>query len=513
MKKFLLLILMTMFSLPVFAKNVSGNWNNDLRSLFLKNNAIIYTINLRTFNAKDKNGNELIDDNEISGNFINAIERLDSLKNMGINTLHVLPITPVGKIKAYGTAGSLYAITSFSELNPQIVSKSSSLSSNLQAKRFIKECHTRNIRVIVDLPSCGGYDLFLQKPEYFTKDINGNSIIPLDWSDVRLFNTGTNDNLNKDLLKAHKQFIDMAIQLGFDGIRADVARLKPKSFWEELIKYAREKDSEFLFLAEASKEWSAPISPTASNTSVEELFDAGFDGYLGSYFTLKDLKEGKDLINLVNSDLKLFKKYDNTKSVIGSFSTHDEVSPIQIHGANFSKMIIWLNSTLPLNSYYIDGFPTGDTYIYSWANKYAKKSQTDDEYYFTHNGQIDIFNFSRKPGGDDYTIQEEFTLANKFKEFYSAQLATAKFVPLKSSNPKIFAYARVLNNASIVVFGNLDFNNSQSVTIKIPRFKNKTKVINVRVHRTVKNEYSKGKIKTTLLPGDIQVLLIKNLVF
>ena len=47
---------------------------------------------------------ELIDEAEESGNFINAIDELDNLTKMGINTIHVLPITPVGKIKAFGTA-------------------------------------------------------------------------------------------------------------------------------------------------------------------------------------------------------------------------------------------------------------------------------------------------------------------------------------------------------------------------------------------------------------------------
>ena len=211
--------------------------------------------------------------------------------------------------------------------------------------------------------------------------------------------------------------------------------------------------------------------------------------------------------------MKLFKKYDEKKSVIGSFSTHDEVSPVNLHGPNFSKMIIWLNTTLPVNSYFIDGFPTGDTYNYSWANKPAKNSQTDDEYYFTHNGQIDIFNFSRKPGGKDFSIYEEFVLANKFKNYYAQDLSTAKFAFLKTSNPKVFAYARVANNKTIVVFGNMDYENPQEVVVKVPHFKPTKKVMSLRLTQTLNNEYLNGKIKTVLQPGDIQVLIVKNLVF
>jgi hypothetical protein len=58
-------------------------------------------------------------------------------------------------------------------------------------------------------------------------------------------------------------------------------------------------------------------------------------------------------------------------------------------------MIIWLSATLPVNSYFLDGFATGDTYLYQYRNKKAPKSYTDDDYYFVHLGKMDIFNFSR----------------------------------------------------------------------------------------------------------------------
>ncbi|MCR5266234.1 MAG: hypothetical protein K6E29_06535 [Cyanobacteria bacterium RUI128] len=512
-KRVVTFILCFVICSPVFSKNISGDWHNDLRTLFLRNSAIIYTINMRTFNAKDKNGNELIDENEESGNFINAIDELDNLSKMGINTIHLLPITPVGKIKAFGTAGSLYAMSGFDSINPQILSKDVSSNGIKQATRFIKECHKRNIRVIVDLPSCGSYDLYVEHPEYFIKDENNNPVVPLDWTDVRLFDCGTEKQINEDLLTLHKKYIDMVLQIGADGLRADVARLKSEKFWNELITYARAKDSEFLFLAEASNLWTEPVSKYALNTSVDKLFNAGFDGYLGSYFELKNLKTGKEFITMVQNDLKLFKKYNNEKTVIGSFSTHDEVSPVLINGANFSKMLIWLNTTLPLNAYYIDGFPTGDTYKYQWANKVATKSQTDDEYYFTHNGKIDIFNLSRKPGGKDNTIYDEFVLANKFKNYYAHDLYKAKFVPLKTSNTNVFAYARVFANNALIVIGNIDFKNPHEVIVKVPKLKPNKRILNLRVPQTIKNEYTNGKLKANMKPGDIQVLLIKNLVF
>ena len=95
-----------LFSSSVFA-------DEGLRTMFLNNKALICGINIRNFNAKDSNGNGIIDLNEESGNFINAVERLDEVKNLGVNTLHVLPIHPPGKMNAMGTAGSLYAPLDF----------------------------------------------------------------------------------------------------------------------------------------------------------------------------------------------------------------------------------------------------------------------------------------------------------------------------------------------------------------------------------------------------------------
>ena len=194
---------------------------NNLRTNFLKNSTIIYEINMRTFNAQDldKDGIIEFEEGEESGNFLNAIARLDELQANGITALHVLPVTPVGKMKAMGTAGSLYAISSFDTLNPQIVSDKTVLTAKEQAEKFIREAHDRGIAVIFDVPACGSYDLYLQRPELFVKDKNGQPVVPADWTDVRLFDSGNETKINPDVLKVYKEYVDMVMELGVDGIR------------------------------------------------------------------------------------------------------------------------------------------------------------------------------------------------------------------------------------------------------------------------------------------------------
>lgn len=505
-----ILSLIASLALPGFA-----NEDNNLRTMFLNNQTTILGINIRTFNAKDTNGNEIIDENEESGNFINAIDRLDEIKNLGINTLHVLPITPTGKLKALGTAGSLYALGDFESINEQLIDKNSNLSPKEQAKLFIKECHKRGIRVIIDLPSCGAYDLYLKHPELFIKDDKNISIVPTDWTDVRLLNTGTNEKLNQDVMNAHKKFVDMVLELGADGIRADVATIKPSKFWEELIKYTKEKDSEFLYLAEASDSWREPPSKYAEFTPYDELLKTGFDGYYGSFFNLKEWN-ANEFIEHLKFNNKLLKTYNEPKSVIMSFTTHDEVSPVILHGSNFSVMIAWLEATLPYNPYTIDGFPYGDEYIYPWANGKAARTETDDDTYFVHRGKLDIFNYSRCPKGGKKGINKK--ILSNFKEAYEFRsenidlITNSVFTTFKTKDEKIFAFMiseKGKNPERIIVLGNLDFKNTKNdVRIKIPKL-NKSDSVDI-VHGDGSLIIHKRTLTTELTPGEIEVVKISN---
>ena len=499
---FLLILTFSIITLPSYS-------DDGLRTMFLNNQAVICGINIRNFNSKDRNDNGFIEYDEERGNFINAIDRLDEIKSLNINTLHVLPVTPVGKLKAIGTAGSLYAISDFTSINPQLADKDSDLSVKQQAELFINECHKRGIKVIIDLPSCGSYDLYLRRPELFVKDDKNLSIVPTDWTDVRLFQTGNNEKLNSDLFNEHKKFIDMIIDLNADGIRADVATIKPERFWTELIKYAREKNPELLFLAEASDSWRESPSQYAEFTPYNELLRAGFDGYYGSFFNLKDWTKSTQLFDLIKFNKKLFNSYEDKKSAIMSFTTHDEVSPIIIHGEDFSVMICWLEATLPYNPYIIDGFQTGDDYIYELANSRAYKTETDDDTYFVHRGKFDIFNYSRKIKTKHPEVLDNFKKAMEFRKSHIDLITKGNFTQLKVKEPSIFAYSRSYKNETIIVIGNLNKKaNYKKISIKIPKINKSYSVESLTSNTQYK--ISKNNIYTDLKNGEIKVLHIHN---
>ena len=489
------------------------NWKNDARTMFLNNETVIMEVNIRSFNSQDHNEDGFIQENmgEVRGTFLNAIDRLDDLRSLGVNTLHVLPITPTGKLKSLGTAGSIYAAADFNSINPDLYDKTSGLTLEEQAKKFIQEAHKRGIKVIVDVPACASYDLYLERPDLFVTTKSGEPVIPADWTDVRLLATGTEDKIDANVYSLYKDFVKYMMSLGVDGIRADVAHSKTAKFWKELIAYSREKDPEFLWLAESSESWHDAISPQSVFTPYNKLLEAGFDGYYGSFFNLKDWKTSKDLYKQIGFTLNETKKFKEAKSVIGSFTTHDEVSPILLKGPRFSEMIIWLNATLPVNSYFVDGFQTGDDYMYRKGNRLAEESNTDDDTYFTHRGKIDIFNLSRKPEGEYDELRGEFFLGNDVKVSVLSTLNEGPFTPLKNNNQKkVFSYMFANNIKKVITVGNLDFENGTKVTVKIPKFNpNKQNILPIKISKMP--EAKRGKLNLTLAPGEIVVVIIHEL--
>jgi len=497
-------------------KNVPKvQWHNDLRSLFLRNQASILEINLRTFFALDTNKNEIIERKygEQSGNFLSALMGIRELCYSGINTVHVMPITAIGKTKALGTAGSPYALSSFTEINPQLVSPEVGEASGWeQFKSFVDECHKYKIRVIVDLPSCGSYDYYLKNPGLFEKNSAGQPITPADWSDVRLFKVkNANGTLNEELYNLHKEYVDKVLEAGVDGIRADVATIKPFEFWQRLISYTRSKDPQFLFLAEASNLWTSAPCPQAVFTPYDKLLEAGFDGYYGSYFNYKNVKSASEFEKMVNFDIDLAKKFNGQKAVIGSFMTHDEESPMLEGGVEYVNQLIWLNALLPVNSYIVDGLSTGDNFLYTYANLPASETDTDCNTYYVQKGKPDIYNFSRTPGDKHFEILEELVKANNFKTSPTsyAMINSSDFKAHKSPSSNIFIFSRSNGSDSLLIVINKNLHANETGKIKIKGINEDTTIVPLR---TV-SEYKKKKnaIEVTLVPAELQVYFLPGI--
>lgn len=498
------------------SKRVYG-YKNDLRDMLTHNRANILAVIPRIMNAQDKDGNELIQGDEQAGNFVNAIERLNEIKDLGFNTLHVLPIHPTGKTHAMGTAGSLYAPADFLLVDPELVDENPPQEARekiaqlyeqktgkklvkmdkndpevafAQCKYFIDECHKRGIRVMLDLPSCASVDYAKKHPEMMAIGADGKEKVPQGWQDIRMLKPFENEQtreLNKDVLDLHKKYVDMCVDLGMDGIRADVGRAKPVEFWNVIINYSRVKDPQFAWLAETYTHEDASPQLNMPYDRPQELLEVGFDSYYGQYHIYSDWLEANDLYSYVKENIDMNNKIGEPKSLIGSFATHDDRSPMLYGGAPWVMFTTTLQSMLPqVNPYMTDGVQTGDYYIFPYDHALVKETQTDNHECTVHTGRMDIFNKSRKPGGQSPEISNVVRAAfalrnneynkvmgNNLLQMKDAQdvITKGSFIILPTNNPQIIAFARHKDGKTLLFVGNRNVNFKVGGTIQIPGLK------------------------------------------
>lgn len=492
-------------------------YKNDLRDLFLTNNAKILAIIPRTFNAKDKDGNEIIQGNEEHGTLKNAVDRLDEVKAEGFNTLHVLPINPPGASNAMGTAGSVYAPSDMLKIDPVLLDKNDSRSDREQFKSFVDECHKRGLRVMVDMPSCASYDLYNAKPELMAHERNGLAKTPQGWFDIRMFQPWEDEGirtLNPELLEYHRKFVDMMIDSGVDGIRADVARAKPVEFWDIIIPYSRKRDPEFAWLAETYTYEDASPQANMPYDRPEDSLRAGFDAYYGQYHIFNEWNTASQLHDYVIDNLNMSYRVEKGKSLIGSFATHDDISPMFHGGEVYCNLTSGLEATLPMmNPYFVDGFQSGDWYNYDYRGKSSPETMTDNHDLTVHQGKLDIFNLSRKPGGDKPQIGKFMTECFKLRDNYNDVLTRGSYIVLDKKKDKldqVIAFARHRQGRTLLVIANKNVNRDVACKVEVPSLKADQKLVNLLPSYGKESQFqvSQGEVSVNLGPGRIHVFEI-----
>ncbi len=505
------------------------NYKNNLRTMFRDNKAVILAIVPRIFTAQDKDGDERIELNrgEKPGTFLSAINRLDEIKAEGFNTFHILPIHPPGKTKAMGTAGSLYAPLKYIEddgqiaIDPVLVDENDPRSPQEQMKAFIDECHKRDIKVMLDLPSCASVDMYEAHPELMAIDKDGKPETPEGWLDIRMFNPWKDKSkreLNKDLLDMHIKYVDSCIDLGIDGIRSDVARAKPTEFWDILINHARQKDPEFAMLGESYTYETASPQANMPYDRPEDSLRAGFDAIYGQHHIFHELKNAKEASNYIKEMLDMSNRLPAGKTLIGSFMTHDDESLMNHGGADFCNLVSIVQSTIPMcNPYVLDGFQSGDYYNYKYSGTHVDPSETvtDNTELETHPYKMDIFNLSRKPGGDHPEIGKVMTSAFKIRadKKYSELMTKGDYIELNKSKDKddqVWAYARHLNGKTVLVVANMNKNRNSSAIIKIPTLKGTQELNNLvdNYGQPSKFQVKPGEVRLELGPSRAHVFEI-----
>lgn len=178
-----------------------------------------------------------------------ATARLDSIQALGVNTIWIMPIFPIGETK---TKNSPYSISDYKAVAPEFGTIE-------DYKNLVKEAHKRNMAVIQDwVPNHTSWDhpWITEHPDWYTHDAETDTIIcpqgpGWDWTDVADLNYDNKD-LRAAMLDAMKFWIT---EVGLDGFRCDVADYVPADFWKETIEKLREAagDKEIVMLAEGKR--------------------------------------------------------------------------------------------------------------------------------------------------------------------------------------------------------------------------------------------------------------------
>lgn len=171
----------------------------------------IYEVNLRQYTPE--------------GTFVAFEQHLPRLKDMGIETLWFMPITPIATEKRLGTLGSYYACSDYVTTNPEY-------GSIADFKRLVDAAHALGFKVLIDwVANHTGYGHTWTKtnPDYYKTNSAGEFFDMHGWMDVIDL-----DYTNRDMERAMIEAMTFWVKTcGIDGFRCDMAHLVPLSFWKQ----------------------------------------------------------------------------------------------------------------------------------------------------------------------------------------------------------------------------------------------------------------------------------------
>lgn len=155
---------------------------------------------------------------------INAFaDHLPRLKEMGIDILWFMPLTPISVLERQGSLGSYYACSSYVDINPEFGTAA-------DFKRLVTQAHNLGMKVIIDWVAnhTGPDHSWTQtNPDWYLKDKDGNFTEKNGWKDVIDLDF-TNKDMRLAMIAAMGYWVK---EFNIDGFRCDMAHLVPLDFW------------------------------------------------------------------------------------------------------------------------------------------------------------------------------------------------------------------------------------------------------------------------------------------
>lgn len=359
----------------------------------------MYEVNIRAFSA--------------AGNLDGVRARLDSIKNLGINVVWLMPIHPIGDLNGIG---SPYAVQDYLKVNPEYGTLE-------DLRELVKQAHQREMAVILDwVGNHTAWDnAWIQTKAWYTQDAAGNIVSPQTWTDVADLNFA-NTAMRKEMIKAMKYWV---LEANVDGYRCDYAEGVPNDFWEQAIDTLRSiPNRKVIMFAEAAD---------------KSLLSAGFDLTFGwpFYDQLKKVfNENRPASDLATAHTNEYTIVPQGDHILRWITNHDntatEGTPLSIFQGEQGSMAAFVTSCL------MGGVPL----LYSGQEVGCPQQLS---FFRTGNTKID---WSTNPG-----MLAEYKRLLAFRNNSTA--VRTGTLEVFGGNPDILAFKRSLGSDEVLVMVNV----------------------------------------------------------
>ncbi len=247
----------------------------------------IYEVNLRQYTE--------------AGTFKAFESHIPRLKEMGVEVLWFMPVTPISEKGRKGSLGSYYACSSYTKLNAEFGTEQDFLS-------LIQLAHKHEMKVMIDwVANHSGreHEWMDEHPNWFSQDKDGNFTERNGWEDVVDLNF-ENQDMRAALIGAMQYWVRT---FNIDGFRSDMAHLVPLDFWMTARK-ACETIKPLFWLAECE------------DVAYHSVFDASY-AWSWMHATTKLVNEQSG-VNEIYNILHDYAQYPQGAYKLFFTSNHDE---------------------------------------------------------------------------------------------------------------------------------------------------------------------------------------------
>lgn len=157
------------------------------------------------------------------GNLQGVENRLDEIKDLGINVVWLMPIYPTGE---ENSVGSPYAVKDYRSVHPDYGSID-------DLKSLVYKAHKRDMAVILDwVANHTAWDHpWIENRGWYEQDANGNITYPNNWQDVAELNFDSHE-MRAEMISAMKFWVE---EVNIDGYRCDYADGVTFDFWQQAM--------------------------------------------------------------------------------------------------------------------------------------------------------------------------------------------------------------------------------------------------------------------------------------